>query len=74
MATHSISGFHLVTRPASFGIGQAWALVRKWVRVRQTRLMLEEMDGRMLADIGSSRSEAVMESMRPFWDTAPPRR
>ena len=40
------------------------------VRAAQTRRVLAEMDGRMLADIGATRSEAQQEASRPAWDTA----
>ena len=45
-----------------------WAAAREASRVRTTRRMLAEMDGRMLADIGVSRSDAEREAARPFWD------
>ena len=40
------------------------------IRTAQTRRLLAEMDGRMLADIGVTRSEAQAEAARPAWDTA----
>ena len=48
--------------------------LRAWlgviVRTAQTRRLLAEMDSRMLADIGATRSEAQEEASRPAWDTA----
>jgi len=40
------------------------------VRTAQTRRLLAEMDSRMLADIGATRSEAQQEASRPAWDTS----
>jgi len=44
------------------------------VRARQTRQLLAEMDDRMLADVGASRSDAMMEGARPFWAVSSRRR
>lgn len=40
----------------------------------ESRRHLAEMDRRMLADIGVSRSEALHEAGRAPWDLIPPRR
>ena len=40
------------------------------LRTAQTRRLLAEMDGRMLADIGVTHSDAQTEAARPAWDTA----
>lgn len=40
------------------------------VQTAQTRRLLAEMDSRMLADIGATRSDAQHEASRPAWDTA----
>lgn len=44
------------------------------LRAIETRRQLAEMDPRMLADIGLSRSEALEEAGRAPWDLAPRRR
>jgi uncharacterized protein YjiS (DUF1127 family) len=56
----------------------AWAVPAEWIRalsrvteVMATRRQLAAMDQRMLADIGTSRAEALEEANRAFWDTAP---
>lgn len=41
-------------------------------RAVTTRRILAEMDGRLLADIGLSRGEALREARRRPWDLAPP--
>ncbi len=43
-------------------------------QVIESRRHLAEMDHRMLADIGLSRSEALREARRAPWDLVPPRR
>lgn len=53
---------------------RAWAAASMMLQARSTRRMLAEMEPRMLADIGASRSDAQMEAARPFWDVASRRR
>jgi uncharacterized protein YjiS (DUF1127 family) len=55
--------------------GTDWFLkLRRVLRAIETRRQLAEMDQRMLADIGLSRSEALEEAGRAPWDLAPRRR
>ncbi len=55
--------------------GTAWtAWLRRVLRAIETRRQLLEMDRRMLADIGISRTEALEEAARAPWDLAPRRR
>ena len=68
MASHSVLAPSFTSRRTPFGVRQAWAFVCAMVQARQTRRMLAEMDGRLLADIGASPSDAQMEANRPFWD------
>ena len=63
--------------PATFAFiptGRARPSLRTWlsvmVRTAQTRRLLAEIDGRMLSDIGVTRSDAQHEASRPAWDTA----
>ena len=67
MATHSIS-VPSFTSGRGFSLHRAWAAVGAMMQARQTRRLLADMDTRMLADIGSSRGDAMMEANRPFWD------
>ena len=54
------------TRAPRFApIGSFRALIERW---RQRRL-LEQLDERMLRDIGISRSEALAEARKPWWQT-----
>ena len=50
------------------------ARLRRSLQAIESRRHLTEMDRRMLADIGISRSEALEEARRAPWDLAPPRR
>ena len=54
-------------RPVRPSLGTRLGLL---LRTAQTRRLLAEMDSRMLADIGVTRSEAQEEASRPAWDTA----
>ena len=53
---------------------ETWTRLRLMVRARHTRLMLGDMDDRMLADIGIGRGDASMEAARPMWELEPKRR
>ncbi len=49
-----------------------WGDALRWAMlVVRTRAALAEMDGRMLADIGLSRGDAMHEAGRRCWDLAP---
>ena len=55
--------------------GPTWlAWLRRALEAIETRRYLAEMDRRMLADIGISRSEALEEAARAPWDLMPRRR
>ena len=47
----------------------ALALLR-WQELAQQRRRLLALDDRMLKDIGITRSEALAEGTRPFWDAS----
>ena len=47
----------------------AWTRLRRIVQVVSTRNHLAEMDDRMLADVGLTRSDASAEMNRAPWDT-----
>jgi uncharacterized protein YjiS (DUF1127 family) len=51
-------------RPRATWLG--W--VRRTLRAIETRRYLAEMDQRMLADIGITRSQAIEEARRAPWD------
>lgn len=44
--------------------------IRRAFAVQAERRQLADMDDRMLADIGLSRSDAMTEARRPLWDMA----
>jgi uncharacterized protein YjiS (DUF1127 family) len=54
---------------------EGWfARLSRALQVIESRRHLAEMDRRMLADIGISRSEALEEAARAPWDLRPRRR
>ena len=69
MATRIIQAFPAApARSARFSVRKALAVIAAMLEARHTRRLLAEMDTRMLADIGTSPSDARMEAARPFWD------
>jgi uncharacterized protein YjiS (DUF1127 family) len=68
MTTHSIFAPGLVSSQGSFSLRRVLTVAGAMLRARETRRQLTEMDDRLLADIGASRSDAVMEASRPFWE------
>jgi uncharacterized protein YjiS (DUF1127 family) len=44
-------------------------IIVTWLQRRQGRRDLRELDDRLLADIGISRTEALSEARKPFWRT-----
>lgn len=46
----------------------AMKMLRRWYQVARERNQLAKLDERALKDIGVSRSEALAEAERPFWD------
>jgi uncharacterized protein YjiS (DUF1127 family) len=53
---------------------EAMRLLRRWYEVNRERQALAGLDERALKDIGLSRTDALEESARPFWDATPRRR
>lgn len=65
----TIADFGRELRPqASFVAKRLRRLLGLWATRRQERLMLAEMEERMLRDIGIDRLAAMREARRPFWD------
>lgn len=56
------------------GAQDGFAAIREqlslWISVSRGRSQLAQMDDHMLADLGLTRDQAVVEAKRPFWDTA----
>lgn len=50
------------------GVSGAASVVLRWQELARDRRRLQEMDERMLKDIGISRADALHEASRPFWD------
>ena len=45
----------------------AWTRALQFAEHRRQRLALLELDDRLLADIGVSRADALIEARRPIW-------
>ena len=73
MTTSSLSTCPAIGTPAAQKMGW-FDWLRRTLQAVETRRHLMEMDGRMLADIGISRAEALTEAARAPWDLTPPRR
>lgn len=73
MTTHTLPASHTISTSAAHGANWLDWLRRAFEAI-ETRRHLAEMDGRMLADIGISRSEAMEEAARAPWDLLPRRR
>lgn len=72
MTSRSLSASTAIRTPATQKAGWlAW--LRRMLRAVESRRQLAEMDDRMLADIGVSRSEALQEASRAPWDLTPRR-
>jgi uncharacterized protein YjiS (DUF1127 family) len=52
---------------------EALRMLRRWYEIARERQALASLDERALKDIGLSRSDALEESARPFWDGTPRR-
>ncbi len=54
--------------PRSLAPGGLWQVYNLWRdRARQRRRLLE-LDDRLLSDIGVTRSDALREADKPFWE------
>lgn len=72
MTTRTLPASH--TLQTGTAQGPAWfTWLRRVLEAIETRRHLAEMDRRMLADIGISRSEALEEAARAPWDLMPRR-
>jgi len=49
-------------------------MLRRWYEITRERQALAALDDRALKDMGISRTDALEESARPFWDANPRRR
>lgn len=75
MTTRTLPASASHTLPTGADHGPTWLdWLRRAFEAIETRRHLAEMDCRMLADIGISRSEALEEARRTPWDLMPPRR
>jgi uncharacterized protein YjiS (DUF1127 family) len=55
-------------------IAEALRKFKRWIELGAERRALGRLDQRALKDIGLSRTDALREAERPFWDDAPSRR
>jgi len=59
-------------RSARVARSSGWSvLLRRIFTVVETRMQLQELDDRMLQDIGMSRGDALREANRAPWDIGP---
>jgi uncharacterized protein YjiS (DUF1127 family) len=58
----------LPRRPVLLLLVKLWQQLRRWRALACQRQALARLDERMLKDIGLSRSDALQEISRPFWD------
>lgn len=65
--------YHPAARRPRKAAGSGWlAWLAAALRTIESRRYLEEMDDRMLRDIGLTRGAAIEEARRAPWDLAPP--
>ncbi|EHL96627.1 hypothetical protein HMPREF9946_04663 [Acetobacteraceae bacterium AT-5844] len=57
--------------PAALRVSGWSIFIRRMMRTFETRMQLQELDERMLRDIGLSRSAAQREANRAPWDIGP---
>lgn len=50
------------------GVLSAATVLLQWQELARDRRRLQDLDDRMLKDIGISRADALHEASRPFWD------
>ena len=55
------------SRPLTFGLEFATDLFLTWLDRYAQRRQLPRLDPRMLKDIGISRTDALREARKPFW-------
>jgi uncharacterized protein YjiS (DUF1127 family) len=48
-----------------------WSIIRGWREVSRQRKALRELSDHQLKDIGISRTDAIREAGRGFWDDGP---
>lgn len=64
----AIADFGKEFRPQAAGVWKRLhRLLALWARRRHERLILAELDERLLRDIGVDRLAAMQEARRPFW-------
>ena len=58
---------HAPLRAATGLVGRAIDIVLRWQERAKGRKELEQLDDRMLKDIGLNRIDALREADKPFW-------
>lgn len=72
MSAHLGHASSLPSAQSSAPGAMGWsAFFRRVTTVLETRLQLQELDERMLRDIGMTRHEALLEAARAPWDIGP---
>lgn len=68
MTTITFSGAHRLARAGEvLNLGAALRVLRAMLGRHAERQALARMDDRLLADIGISREQALVEVSKPFW-------
>jgi len=53
--------------PKGFSVRQTIAKITFWTNRSRQRKQLAHLDARMLADIGITAEQAIIETAKPFW-------
>lgn len=72
MSAHLGHASSLSSAQSSAAGTKGWSVfLRRVVTVVETRLRLQELDERMLRDVGMTRHDALLEAARAPWDIGP---
>jgi uncharacterized protein YjiS (DUF1127 family) len=58
---------HIAAKPATHWLDDVSNVLGRWLDAARSRQTLDELDDHLLRDIGLTRSEALRESSKFFW-------